>query len=122
MDGESEEEDDPLRLPAIKRFDSHSERKKKIEERNKAIDRIEAFEEKAVLRKQYLTEVMIWFEENVNMCANMVTPEEMSEMIRTSSQLHNVISKSLDDFITAGDLVVKKGKLLLEETSKIIAE
>jgi hypothetical protein len=30
MDDGSEEEDDPLRLPEIKRFDSHSERKKKV--------------------------------------------------------------------------------------------
>ncbi|XP_053386255.1 restin homolog isoform X2 [Mercenaria mercenaria] len=149
IESDSEEDEDALKLPPI--FDNKSERKK-MQERNYVIDLMDTFEEKALVKKQYLTEVMFWFDHHLNMFSDLVTQEEMKEMIQVTHELHQVIRclvirrprgrilsadfdrdsnspffrceycKSLHVFIKNGEQVVEKGKMLLAETSKIIKE
>ena len=63
-----------------------------MHERNYIAQKMEDFEVKAVTRKGYLTELMLWFEDNMNISGDCLSPEELSQMVREAIEMHRVIS------------------------------
>ncbi|KAL4217158.1 hypothetical protein ACF0H5_023612 [Mactra antiquata] len=120
-DSEEDEKKDSAKNSPVPFYDMIGERKR-MEERSNVIEKVDKFEEKALLRKQFLTEVMFWFEDNHNLSDDVVTPLEMKEMVTQTEEIHKILCLCLQSFITSGNKVVRKGKQLLEETSKIIEE
>ncbi|XP_052813929.1 myosin heavy chain, non-muscle-like [Mya arenaria] len=108
-----------VKLPPI--YDTPTDRVTMMEQ-DYIIERLDSFEEKAVLRKQYLKEVNSWFQNNLEMASDVVTSDEMNAMIKEAQELNKRIRSCFRTMVAKGDMVVKKGRELLEETSKIIEE
>ena len=63
-----------------------------MEQRDNIVQRIDDFEVKAVTRKAYLTELMLWFDENMDICGDCVSPQKLSEMVREAIEMHRIIT------------------------------